>query len=212
MEIASASHSYGKISIGSGSADAENVLDGDGSTGWSTSGREGQANQLVLNFAKPLEPSGTLTIELLFERHFAASLGRFRCPRPPTNTPQRPRLPVEIEALLARDAVVVERAEAAAVRAYFLSVTPLLAEARKPIDELRGKLPEALAAMVMQERPADNPRPTYRHHRGEYFSPREPVEPAIPAVFASLHRRRCPRIAWNSPAGWSATPIRWSLA
>jgi hypothetical protein len=51
---------------------------------------------------------------------------------------------------------------------------------------LRGKLPEPPAAMVMLERPADNPRPTHRYHRGEYLSPRELVEPAIPEVFASL--------------------------
>jgi hypothetical protein len=186
VAITSASHSYGKISIGSGSADAKNVLDGDGSTGWSTSGREGQASQLVLNFAKPLEPSGLLTIELLFERHFAASLGRLRVSTTADEQARATETPVAIESLLVRDASSWNEQETAAVRSYFLSVTPLLADARKPIDELRGKLPEALAAMVMLERPADNPRATHRHHRGEYLSDREPVEPAIPEIFASL--------------------------
>ena len=186
VEIASASHSYGKISIGSGSADAKNVHDGDGSTGWSTSGREGQASQLVLNFAKPLEPSGTLTIELLFERHFAASLGRFRVSATADERAQATETPVAIESLLVRDSSTWNEQEASAVRSHFLSVTPLLDEARKPINELRNNLPEAPAAMVMLERPADNPRATHRHHRGEYLSPREPVAPAIPEVFASL--------------------------
>ncbi|MBI2480852.1 MAG: PSD1 domain-containing protein, partial [Planctomycetia bacterium] len=186
VEIASASHSYGKISIGSGSADAKNVFDGDGSTGWSTSGREGHASQLVLNFAKPLAPTGTLSIELLFERHFAASLGRFRVSATSDLAAQASQTPVALEPLLRRDSSSWNDEETAAVRSYFLSVTPLLADARKPIDELRGKLPEATAAMVMLERPADDPRATHRHHRGEYLSPREPVEPAIPAVFASL--------------------------
>jgi hypothetical protein len=31
----------------------------------------------------------------------------------------------------------------------------------------------------MQERPADNPRETHRHHRGEFLQPDEPVEPAV---------------------------------
>jgi Protein of unknown function (DUF1553) len=186
VEFASASHSYGKISIGSGSADAKNVFDGDGSTGWSTSGREGQASQLVLNFEKPLEPIGTLTIEMLFERHFAASLGRFRVSASADQDAKATETPVEMESLLTRAAASWNEQEAAAVRSHFLNVTPLLAEARKPIDELRSQLPEATAAMVMLERPADNPRATRRHHRGEYLSPREPVEPAILEVFASL--------------------------
>ncbi|MBC8355216.1 MAG: PSD1 domain-containing protein [Planctomycetes bacterium] len=186
VEINSASHSYGKISIGSGSAGATNVLDSDGSTGWSTSGREGQASQLVLNFAKPLEPTGTLMIELLFERHFAASLGRFRFSVTDHESAKATEAPVEVESLLGRDATSWTEQEAATVRSYFLSVTPLLADVRKPIDQLRGKLPAAPIAMVMLERPADNPRPTHRHHRGEYLSPKETVEPTIPAVFASL--------------------------
>ena len=186
VDIASASHSFGKISIGSGSAEAKNVLDGDGSTGWSTSGREGQPSQLVVNFAKPLEPSGPLSIELLFERHFAASLGRFRMSTTADEQAHATETPVAIESLLVREAAAWTEQEAATVRSYFLSVTPLLADARKPIDELRSKLPEPFSAMVMLERPADNPRPTHRHHRGEYLSAREPVEPAIPEVFASL--------------------------
>ena len=186
VEIASASHSYGKISIGSGSGDATNVLDNDGSTGWSTSGREGQASQLVLNFAKPLEPAGTLTVTLLFERHFAASLGRFRFATTDKEAAMATEAPVQLEALLIRKAASWNEQEAAAVRSYFLRVTPLLADARKPIDQLRDKLPAAPIAMVMLERPADNPRPTHRHHRGEYLSPKEAVEPTIPEVFASL--------------------------
>ncbi|HRX77565.1 MAG TPA: DUF1553 domain-containing protein, partial [Pirellulaceae bacterium] len=186
VDITSASNSYGKISIGSGDADAKNVLDGDGSTGWSTSGREGHASQLVLNIAKPLEPADSLTIELLFERHFAASLGRFRISATSNESAQASELPVDLEPVLIRDESSWNEQEATAVHSHFLNVTPLLAEARKPIDELRNKLPEATSAMVLLERPADNPRATHRHHRGEYLSPRELVDPAIPTVFASL--------------------------
>ncbi|MCH5374090.1 MAG: DUF1553 domain-containing protein, partial [Planctomycetes bacterium] len=61
--------------------------------------------------------------------------------------------------------------------------TPALAEARKQLDQLRAQLPNFPTTMVLQERPADNPRKTFRHHRGEYLSAREEVTPGIPAVF-----------------------------
>jgi hypothetical protein len=62
----------------------------------------------------------------------------------------------------------------------------MLAEARKPIDALRSSLPELPTTLVMQERPADNPRVTHWHHRGEYLSPREAVTPGVPGIFPPL--------------------------
>lgn len=186
VAIASASHSYGKISIGSGDADAENVLDGDGSTGWSTSDREGQASHLVLNFAEPLEASGSLKLDLLFERHFAASLGRFRISATAGDNATALNLPLELESQFLHDQSTWSSQQRNAASLHFLRFTPELKEARKPIDELRAKLPTAPTAMVMLERPDDNPRRTHRHHRGEYLSPREEVVPAIPEVLTSL--------------------------
>ena len=40
--------------------------------------------------------------------------------------------------------------------------------------------------MVFEERPADNPRKTHRHHRGEYLSPREEVTPGVLKMFPPL--------------------------
>jgi len=179
-----ASHSYGKISIGSGNADATNVIDGDGSTGWSTAEREGEPHQLVLNLAEPLRGAGDLEITLLFERHFASSLGRFRISV--TSDEQAARatdLPVELESVLARQPDTWTSAEQQSLRRHFLRTTPELASAREGIDKLRGQLPEFPTTMVIEERPADNPRPTFRHHRGEYLSPREEVTPGVPNVF-----------------------------
>ena len=78
LAFSEGSRSYGKLSVGSGNTDAKNVFDGDGSTGWSTSERPGQPHQLVLNFSQPTVLRGKFEIEMLFERHFVASLGRFR--------------------------------------------------------------------------------------------------------------------------------------
>lgn len=182
-----ASHSYGKISIGSGTAEAVNVIDGEGSTGWSTSGREGEAHELVLNLKQPLPAAGVLTVELLFERHFAASLGRFRLSATSAgDAPRASELPTDVQTLLLRPREEWSAAELATVQREFLRRTPLLAKEREPIEKLRQSLPAFPTTLVFVERPADNPRPTHRHHRGEYLSPREEVEPGLPAFLLAF--------------------------
>jgi hypothetical protein len=188
-EFTSGSHSFGKISIGSGNANAANVFDGDGSTGWATAGREGESHQLVLRFAKPVEPVGQLKIEMIFERHFAAGLGRFRISATSrSGDVSATALPVEVEALLAQGVASWTPAQRDQVRQYYVSVAPELAEARKKIDQLYRTLPEFPRSMVMQERAADNPRKTTRHHRGEYLDPREEVSGGLPELFVELDR------------------------
>lgn len=184
VTFSSASHSYGKISIGNGGAAATNVIDGKGSTGWSTSGREGKPSQLVLNFNRPIQSSGPLKIELLFERHFAASLGRFRLSVANAASPiTANKTPVEIEQLLTRDATSWKKDEEQQLRRQFVRVAPELAVARKKIDGVKRKLPSFPQTMVLHERSADNPRLTFRRHRGEYLSPRERIEPGLPTIF-----------------------------
>ncbi len=113
--FSAASHSYGKISIGSGTAEAGNVIDGKPSTGWSTSGREGQASQLALQFDKPLAADGELEIEMLFERHFAASLGRFRFAATSDSPPAAAsKTPVAVTGVLARPRYVDRRRQGVA--------------------------------------------------------------------------------------------------
>ncbi|MBI1247004.1 DUF1553 domain-containing protein [bacterium] len=181
VKLGDASHSYGKISIGSGNANASNVLDGDGSTGWSTANQEGQSNQLVVNLDQPITTAGELTTGLLFERHFAASLGRFRISGASADQKLAAKqLPVSIEDLLAKDPQKLTPEETGQIEHYYLTIAPELAEARQPIDELRKQVPSYPTSMVMTQRPADNPRPTFRHHRGEYLSPKELVTGRIP--------------------------------
>ena len=175
------SHDYGKISVGNGKAHAANVLDADGSTGWSTSGREGKASQLVLPLAKPLKAGTEFTFEMIFERHFAASLGRFRISAVSTQGDIRAKkLPAQVERLLVHDP------SSGSVRLHFLRTAPSLAKSRKSLDTLRKQLPKLPVTLVMRERPASNPRPTHRHHRGEYLSPKEAVDPGVPAIFPQL--------------------------
>ena len=196
LAVKSPSHSFGKIAVGSGDAKAENVFDSDGSTGWSTATQEGQPNRLVFNLAEPINAPGTLRVSMLFERHFAASLGRFRfAVADAAGDAVANDWPVEVEATLAQIPAIDpndDRSEPAQFASlsdddrarlarYFASVAPELAKARKPIERLRRQRPDRTTTMVLRERPADNPRPTHRHHRGEFLSPKEEVAPAIPA-------------------------------
>ena len=187
FSFASGSHSYGKISVGSGNANAENVFDQDGSTGWSTSERPGQSHQLVLNFSEPIAEQGKLEIELLFERHFVASLGRFRFSVTSRPAVKASKYPVDIESLLASSANDWTAAQRLQVQKYYLSIVPELAAARKPIEQLRKQLPAWPTTLVLQERAGDNLRPTFRHHRGEYLSAREPVAAGIPRLFLAAN-------------------------
>ena len=174
-----ASTNFGKISIGKGAA-AGNVYDGNGSTGWSTAGREGETHHLYVNLEKPV-PLSELDLELLFERHFVAALGRFRLSAT-THTG-------EVKA----DLLGIPDPNKATKREWQLafieqSKLPSMAGWKKKIDAKRAALPSLPTTLVMRERPRDNPRPTFRHHRGEYISPKEKVHPAVPGVFPPLPR------------------------
>lgn len=185
VKFVAPSHSYGKISIGSGNAAAANVLDGNGSTGWSTAQREGAPHQLVLNLAEPITEPGELQLELLFERHFAASLGRFRFSAASSETQAIANgLPRALEKRLANKAEEWSSEDLDMLRQFYLRTAPEFAESRKPIDDLRKKIPAFPTTMVMHERPADNVRKTQRHHRGEYLSPKEEVTPGLPAFLS----------------------------
>ncbi|MEZ6091273.1 MAG: PSD1 and planctomycete cytochrome C domain-containing protein [Pirellulaceae bacterium] len=176
--------SFGNLSIGAGDAKAENVYDGNGSTGWSTSGREGERSELVLNLSEPITVNDALDMKLLFERHFVAALGRFRVSVAKIEANAvASDLPDSVVSILKRPEDSWTPADQDAVRDQFLMVTPLLAEARKPLEALRKRLPDYPVTLIMRERPEGHQRATHRHHRGEYTSPKELVEPGQISLF-----------------------------
>ena len=181
QSFAGSSRSYGKISVGSGNGEAKNVYDREGSTGWSTSGREGESHYLVLNFETPVKRADSLEVEMLFERHFVASLGRFRI-SVSSEKGEAIDLSYELEGVLGSEHVHWTDEENEAVQRAFIRNAPELAEARKSLGPIQRAIPSLQTTMVMKERPADHTRPSVRHHRGEYLSPREAVKPGVPAV------------------------------
>ncbi len=181
-KLARASHSFAANGFGS-----EKAIDGNPQTGWSVNGGQGRAHWAVFNLAEPLAEAGRLQVRLLFERHFSAGLGRFRIA---VTTDARPAvaraIPADLEELflLRPDQLTTQQREK--LRQQFLMSTPELSAQQKEIDQLRKQLPAYPTTLVLQERPANNPRPTFLHHRGEFLQPAERVEPGVPAVLNPL--------------------------
>ena len=193
IALENASHNYGKISVGSGKADPANVLDDDGSTGWSTSGREGQASQLVVNFAKPLETSQEIEIQLLFERHFAAALGRFRFAVCRDNA-KASELPFELYDWQASKIGEIEPTDFENLQRHFLRVSDSLAVQRRVIERLEKSIPKPIRTLGLRERSTSDRRTTHRHHRGEYLNPKEEVAPAVPSLFPPMDSDQVDRL------------------
>jgi hypothetical protein len=181
------------------------AIDSDPQTGWSINGGQGRTHWAVFRLTSPIDVAGDLEISLLFERYHAAGLGRFRIwatTDPPPAVAHD--TPAEIDELLltAEDRRTASQQEQ--LRRHFLMVTPELAKERTAIDQLRKEMQADPTTAVMQERPADNPRPTFVHNRGEYLQPTDRVEPSVLSILPGLPKDGPPnRLAL---ARWLASP------
>ncbi|MDY3562180.1 PSD1 and planctomycete cytochrome C domain-containing protein [Gemmata sp. JC673] len=180
VRVGGASESHAR-----GNLNAKAALDGHPFTGWGGSGVAGGRSVAVFNLAEPLA-ADSAKLELLFERHYAASLGRFRVSVTTAGDAKARELSAEVEALLALPADELTGAGRAALLRYWSAVAPELKSARDEIETLRKQFPQDPTTLVMRERPADHPRPTFRHHRGEFLAPKEEVKPGVPAVLPPL--------------------------
>jgi hypothetical protein len=163
------------------------AIDGDPQTGWSLGSGQGTAQSAVFRLAATLENASDLTIQLLFERYYAAGLGHFRI-----SATADPRvitardLSREIEEILLISGEQRTPDQTDLLRKHFLIVAPELAKERAAIEQLRKEMPSYSTTLVLQERPADNPRPTFIHNRGEYLQPTEKVQPAVLSILPPL--------------------------
>ncbi len=184
-----ATHTYAKIGIGSGKASAMAVVDGNSETGWSVSGRPGERHVAVFPMAKQAKGK-RMKMTMLFERHFAAGLGRFRISGlTEVKRKKATEMPRKVESLLVRLAAGVKPLSAGEtdfMKGYFVEVAPQLDKQRKQWAAAKKRLPTIPHTLVFNERPREFPRPTTRHHRGEFLQPREAVGPGlIEAVLAN---------------------------
>ncbi len=164
---------------------ATKALDGNSQTGWASQGNEGKPSYAVFVLEKPLTAK-TAKLELLFERHYAASLGHFRISATTTAGVKAREIPAKVEAALLVPNERLADEEREILLRYWAHLAPELKAARAEIDALRKQIPVPATTLVMQERPADNPRQTFRHHRGEFLQPKEEVTPGVPAWLPPL--------------------------
>ena len=120
---------------------------------------------------------------MLFEKHFACSLGHFRVSFTTSEHPAATGHPAELEEVLASGSA---RQDNPGLLLRFLETAPEMKEAVAPLLNARKNPPRGQATLVMEERAASNPRETRLHHRGEYMQPRDPVLPAVPAFLPQL--------------------------
>lgn len=182
VKIAKASQSYAKNHFGS-QAEASFAIDGNPETGWSCAEGQGRAHEAVFQLEKPLTAS-SLNLTMMFGRHYACSLGKFRISlTTQSGEVVASQVSSDVQPLIHKPDRT--EAETQLLRNEFLLNSPELVASRKEIDELRR--PQSyLTSLVLQERPAENPRRTFIHNRGEWTQPTEPVEPAVLSILNPL--------------------------
>lgn len=182
----SATETFSKNRFGANPVTAKHAIDGDPQTGWAVDGRQGERHVAVFGLEKPLAKGRSFVLKMTFGRHFASSLGRFRlsATREAFEPPASEHTDKLNDLLLRTDEQLLD-SERRKLQEAFLLQAPELKKQTDRIHQLR-KQPAAIATLVMQERPAENPRPTFVHHRGEFLQPTERVSADVPAFLPPL--------------------------
>ena len=158
------------------------TLDGEMSSGWQVLGGYGVQHAAVFHFEQPVDLTNGLDLKMLFEKHFACPLGHFRISVTTSDHAEATGLPAEVEEALATG----DKSKHEMLLRSFLETADEMKQAAAPLLAARKNPPRGQATLVMDERPASNPRITHRYHRGEYLQPKEEVTPGVPAFLPAL--------------------------
>jgi len=164
---------------------AKLATDGDPQTGWNCAGAMGEEHEAVFVLSQAVQAQ-QLAVKMMFGRHYASSLGRFRISvtSDPRGADAR-ELGQEVEDLLLISDRDLTDAQRGKLRESFLLNAPEIAEQAKKVRDAR-KPATYETTLVMRERPTENPRPTFIHNRGEYTQPTDRVEPDVPGFLNPL--------------------------
>lgn len=165
----------------------ERAVDGNVLTGWSINGQQGKPHNAVFNLKQALSADSDLQLDLLFEKYYAAGLGKFRVSFTNSDIPVESRV-ISHEA---EQAVLVEHSKLTkeqleALKVHYASIAPELKAGRDEIEKLKNSLPKFTTSLVMQERPAGQTRPTPIYKRGEFNQPTTLVTPDVPAILPPM--------------------------
>ena len=106
---------------------AQNVVDREPLTGWSINGGQGKAHSIVLNLAEPIRKPGKLELSMLFEKYYAAGLGKFRVSATTADKKVEARgIDKEVESLLAKPQAALTLEEWVVLWQQFLRLAPEL--------------------------------------------------------------------------------------
>ncbi|MEI6535256.1 MAG: DUF1553 domain-containing protein, partial [Verrucomicrobiaceae bacterium] len=182
VKVSRATQSFPKGGDGAMQTQDENM-----SSGWSTDGGQGMAHSAVFVLEKPIPAHAAMDLKLQFERHFACPLGCFRISvTGDTKQAEAREYPAAVENALAKDTASRNDEDKAVLLQGFLESAPEISGPANELRNARKSPPHGQSTLVMQERPATNPRPTQIHHRGEYLQPKEEVHADVPAFLPAL--------------------------
>ncbi len=176
LPFASASQSFA-----SGGNTAQAAIDGDQQTGWAINGGQGRRHEAVFVLEKAKSGESPVTLDLLFEKYYAAGLGKFKVwiTRSETNA-KASSVPSDIAEILLRQKEQWSDSDRQLALQYYLQIAPELSGYRSEIEKLRSQALQAPTTLVFKERPEKNPRSTYVRRRGEFLDPQNQVSPGLP--------------------------------
>ncbi|MFO1021052.1 MAG: PSD1 and planctomycete cytochrome C domain-containing protein [Planctomycetales bacterium] len=169
-------------SFAANGATAAGAIDGNPQSGWEINGGQGQPHHAVFNFPAPLPTGNELLIRMIFEKYYSAGIGKFSFSASSDSHAAARERPRWVELVLEKPADKRTAEELNKLREYYVTIAPELESERQELDRLRRSIPAYPTALVMQERPAQNPRGTFIHKRGEFLQPTEQVQAATLSV------------------------------
>jgi hypothetical protein len=172
----------------------EFAIDGNNDTAWTTDidpGRRNEAQHILFKLEQPLELQPGMTLAFRIGQHHGGwnsddnqtnNIGCFRISV--TSADQLPAvaLPPAVQSALRVEAPEAQVQDT--LFSYWRTTIPELAPANQRIDGLWQAHPSGATQLVLKER--DTPRVTHRLARGDFLSPQEVVEPAVPAFLHPL--------------------------
>ncbi len=162
----------------------------DPKTGWAIAGETGKSHELNLILDQPTKLSpGTLVLRLdqlsEYEKHVLTTVNVSTTDD--SRVQDWAKVPETIRGIVQSQSLSVQQRER--VSEYYRTISPLLARARKELQQREAKLaamkPES-TVLVMKELPADKRRVTRVQLRGNYQSLMDEVTAGVPEVFHSL--------------------------
>lgn len=166
------------------------AIDTDPLSGWTVNGGQGKRHFATFRLKEPVPAGQAMKFTMLFERYYAAPLGKFRIWLTDSNNEKLlSMLPPEFSTTEeAHDQMLAEKLKQdfGQKETYFAKTTPWMNLWQKELDRLQQAFRPTTTSLVMQERPSDLPRATFIHHRGEFLSPKEQVSNGVPAFLPAV--------------------------